>query len=128
MSDRYFEDFAVGDRFKTRGVTLTESMIVDFALRHDPQPLNRERTIMRMTRFIRGLLVTGAIVTNAGRYRTRCQSVVPGARRVRTTSAMIPTMNSTRLIACETVSPATLRALSPRKASTLNRTSPYSTR
>jgi acyl dehydratase len=40
MTDRYFEDFAVGDRFKTRGVTLTESMIVDFALRHDPQPFH----------------------------------------------------------------------------------------
>lgn len=40
MTERYFEDFAVGDRFKTRGVTLTESMIVDFALRHDPQPFH----------------------------------------------------------------------------------------
>lgn len=40
MTDHYFEDFAVGDRFKTRGVTLTESMIVDFALRHDPQPFH----------------------------------------------------------------------------------------
>ena len=40
MTDLYFEDFAVGDRFKTRGVTLTESMIVDFALRYDPQPFH----------------------------------------------------------------------------------------
>ncbi|HVM79155.1 MAG TPA: MaoC family dehydratase [Stellaceae bacterium] len=40
MTDRYFEDFSVGDRFETRGVTLTESMIVDFALRHDPQPFH----------------------------------------------------------------------------------------
>jgi acyl dehydratase len=40
MTDRYFEDFSVGDRFKTGGVTLTESMIVDFALRHDPQPFH----------------------------------------------------------------------------------------
>jgi len=40
MIDRYFEDFAVGDRFETGGVTLTESMIIDFALRHDPQPFH----------------------------------------------------------------------------------------
>jgi acyl dehydratase len=40
MTDRYFEDFSVGDRFESRGVTLTESMIVDFALRHDPQPFH----------------------------------------------------------------------------------------
>ena len=37
MTDYYFDDFAVGDRFKTRGVTFTESQIIDFALRYDPQ-------------------------------------------------------------------------------------------
>jgi acyl dehydratase len=37
---RYFEDFALGERFTTSGVTLTESMIVEFALTYDPQPFH----------------------------------------------------------------------------------------
>lgn len=40
MSTRYFDDFRVGERFTTRGVTFTESGIVDFALRFDPQPFH----------------------------------------------------------------------------------------
>lgn len=40
MTTRYFEDFAVGDRFESRGKTLTESEIVDFGFRYDPQPFH----------------------------------------------------------------------------------------
>ncbi|HEX7968200.1 MAG TPA: MaoC family dehydratase [Stellaceae bacterium] len=40
MSERYFDDFAVGERFTTRGVTLTESMIIAFAMTYDPQPFH----------------------------------------------------------------------------------------
>jgi acyl dehydratase len=40
MSERYFDDFALGETFATRGVTLTESMIIDFALAYDPQPFH----------------------------------------------------------------------------------------
>ena len=36
----YFEDFTVARRFTTRGLTLTESMIIDFALTYDPQPFH----------------------------------------------------------------------------------------
>jgi acyl dehydratase len=36
----YFEDFAVGQRFKTRGATLSEAQILDFAWAHDPQPFH----------------------------------------------------------------------------------------
>ena len=32
MAERYFDDFAIGETFTTRGVSLTESMIIDFAL------------------------------------------------------------------------------------------------
>jgi acyl dehydratase len=38
--DRYFEDFVLGDRFRSQGVTLTESEIVRFALEYDPQPFH----------------------------------------------------------------------------------------
>jgi acyl dehydratase len=37
VRDRYFEDFSVGERFRSRGVTFTESSIIDFALKYDPQ-------------------------------------------------------------------------------------------
>jgi len=40
MVDRYFDDFEVGERFTTPGVTLTESLIIDFAMRYDPQPFH----------------------------------------------------------------------------------------
>ena len=40
MADRYFDDFQVGERFVSRGVTLSEAQILDFALRYDPQPFH----------------------------------------------------------------------------------------
>jgi acyl dehydratase len=40
MAERYFDDFAVGERFVTRGVTLTESGIIGFAMTYDPQPFH----------------------------------------------------------------------------------------
>ena len=40
MPERYFEDFQVGEVFTSRGVTVTESMIIDFAYRYDPQPFH----------------------------------------------------------------------------------------
>lgn len=40
MGERYFDDFAVGDRFESRGATFTEAAIVDFAMRYDPQPFH----------------------------------------------------------------------------------------
>ena len=40
MSDRYFEDFKVGERFVSGGLTLTESAIIDFARQWDPQPFH----------------------------------------------------------------------------------------
>lgn len=39
---RYFEDFKVGDRFETPGITLTRSEIIDFAMRYDPQPIHMD--------------------------------------------------------------------------------------
>lgn len=40
MHTRWFEDFAVGDHFESRGASLTESQIVDFALAYDPQAMH----------------------------------------------------------------------------------------
>lgn len=40
MKPRYYEDFAIGDRMLTPGITLTEANIIDFAMRYDPQPIH----------------------------------------------------------------------------------------
>jgi acyl dehydratase len=40
MTDLYFDDFEIGQRFTTRGITLTESLIIDFAMSYDPQPFH----------------------------------------------------------------------------------------
>ena len=40
MSDRYFEDFKVGDRFVSGGMTMTEAGIIEFARQWDLQPFH----------------------------------------------------------------------------------------
>lgn len=40
MTDLYFEDFKVGDRFASGGMTITEAAIIDFARQWDPQPFH----------------------------------------------------------------------------------------
>ena len=42
MSDLYFDDFKPGDRFESAGKTLSESEILDFAFRYDPQPIHMD--------------------------------------------------------------------------------------
>ncbi len=37
---RYFDDFKVGERVESPGITLTESRIVEFAFLYDPQPIH----------------------------------------------------------------------------------------
>jgi acyl dehydratase len=40
LTDRFFEDFKVGDRFMSGGMTITEAAIIDFARQWDPQPFH----------------------------------------------------------------------------------------
>jgi len=40
MGERYYEDYAVGEVVRGHPVTLTESAIIDFAFRYDPQPFH----------------------------------------------------------------------------------------
>ena len=40
MNARYLDDLQPGQRFVTGGITLTESEIIDFAWRYDPQPFH----------------------------------------------------------------------------------------
>jgi len=40
LSDRYFEDFKVGDRFVSASHVMTEAAMLDFARQWDPQPFH----------------------------------------------------------------------------------------
>ncbi len=58
MGERYFEDFAPGDRFVSRGKTLSEAEILDFALRYDPQPIHVDAEAAKRSPF-GGLIASG---------------------------------------------------------------------
>jgi acyl dehydratase len=58
MTDRFFDDFSAGERFTTRGVTLPESLIIDFALTYDPQPFHIDAEAARQSNF-GGIIASG---------------------------------------------------------------------
>ncbi len=58
MTERYFDDFQVGERFTSRGATLTESQIIDFALQYDPQPFHIDAEAAARTPYA-GLIASG---------------------------------------------------------------------
>lgn len=58
MASLFFEDFNVGQQFESRGVTLTESQIIDFALVYDPQPIHVDVPGARSGPF-EGLIASG---------------------------------------------------------------------
>ena len=55
---KYFDDFNVGDQFTTPGVTVTESEIIDFALKYDPQPFHLDVNTASESQF-GGLIASG---------------------------------------------------------------------
>jgi acyl dehydratase len=57
-TDRYFDDFEVGERFVSPGITLTESMILDFAMVYDPQPFHLDAEAAKASPF-EGLIASG---------------------------------------------------------------------
>jgi len=65
MRDRYFEDFAVGERFTSKGATLTETQILDFALKYDPQPFHLDVAAATETHF-GGLIASGCQTLSLG--------------------------------------------------------------
>ena len=54
----YFEEFNVGDKFSSGGVTFTESEIVRFALQYDPQPFHINIEAANNSQF-KGLIASG---------------------------------------------------------------------
>jgi acyl dehydratase len=89
MTDRYFDDFAIGERFVTRGVTLTESGIIDFAMTYDPQPFHIDVEAAKQSNY-GGLIASGfqtlalgfRMVLETGLFRA-CSMGSPGFDELR---------------------------------------------
>ncbi len=58
MTERYWEDFEVGERFAGPGISLSEAQILDFALMYDPQPFHLDREAAAESPF-GGLIASG---------------------------------------------------------------------
>jgi acyl dehydratase len=58
MSERYFEDIKVGDRFKSSSYKVTEDGIISFAREFDPQSFHLDSAKAKQTMF-EGLIASG---------------------------------------------------------------------
>ena len=58
MQALYFDDFEPGQTFESKGVTLSESQILDFALLYDPQPFHLDKEAAAEGPF-NGLIASG---------------------------------------------------------------------
>jgi acyl dehydratase len=58
VSDRYYEDFKVGDRFTSAGLTMTEAGMIEFARQWDPQPFHIDAEFAKKWTF-GGLIASG---------------------------------------------------------------------
>jgi acyl dehydratase len=67
MKSRFFEDFRVGDRFESPGITVTEGQIIDFAMQFDPQVFHLDAEAAKKT--IYGGLIASGIHTIALTFR-----------------------------------------------------------
>lgn len=89
MSERYFDDFEVGERFVSRGVTFSEGQIIDFALVYDPQPFHIDKEAARESHY--GGLIASGFQTLALAWRmmsqenllTACSMGSPGIDELR---------------------------------------------
>ncbi len=58
MTERYLDDFEIGERFVGVGITLSEAQILEFALTYDPQPFHIDREAAAASHF-GGLIASG---------------------------------------------------------------------
>jgi acyl dehydratase len=65
MSGRYFDDFQVGERFRSPGATVTESEIVSYAFAYDPQPFHIDAEAAAESPF-GGLIASGMHTLGVG--------------------------------------------------------------
>ena len=66
-AERYFDDFSPGERFETPGTTVTESMLLDFAYRYDPQPFHLDVNAAQQS--VYGGLIASGFQTLVHAYR-----------------------------------------------------------
>lgn len=71
MPEMYLEDFRPGDQFSSPGITVTEGMIIEFALTYDPQPFHLDSEAALVSHF--GGLVASGIQTLALGFRALMQ-------------------------------------------------------
>lgn len=96
MKSQWFEDFEVGQRFVSQGVTFTEASIIDFAGRYDPQRFHIDTEAAAQTHF--GGLVASGFQTLALSFRRffdlgviRESSIgAPGVEELRWTAPVRP--------------------------------------
>ncbi|MFT3816369.1 MAG: MaoC family dehydratase [Rubrivivax sp.] len=75
LQQRWFDDFAVGERFEFGAYTVTREEIVDFARRYDPQPFHLDEEAGRASHF--GGLVASGWMTTAVLMRLLCDHFLP---------------------------------------------------
>ncbi len=79
MDDRHFEDFTVGEAFRSPGKTFTESEILDFAFRFDPQPIHIDVGAAEASQY-GGLIASGwHVVATAFRLFTMTDALGPAS-------------------------------------------------
>ena len=94
--ERYFDDFKVGERFRSKGVTLTEAEIISFALAYDPQPFHLDAVAAAQSPF--GGLIASGLQTFALGWRmflqegafSACSLGSPGIDELRWTAPVRP--------------------------------------
>ena len=74
MSNQYLNDLKVGQTFKTNGATITESDIIGFALKYDPQPFHLD--VMEAAKSPYGGLIASGFQTLAYCFRLFIQTGV----------------------------------------------------
>ncbi len=74
MTERYLDDFEVGERFRGVGITVSESQVLDFALAYDPQPFHINKEAAAQS--IYGGLIASGFQTLAIGFRSFYQAGV----------------------------------------------------
>ena len=76
-SDLYFDDFDIGQTFRSKGATLSEAQILDFPFTYDPQPFHLDVAAAREGPF--GGLIASGFQTLAVAFRLFYQEKVINA-------------------------------------------------
>lgn len=67
-AEQYFEDFALGDVFRAKPVSVSEAEIVEFARRYDPQPFHTDKAAAAKSQY--GGLIASGIQVMAASFAT----------------------------------------------------------